>query len=263
MVCCLPPRPPDGTVQVWDSNSGKRLAMTEGPKQHLSSIAFPSAGRVWALGIEGQALVLWDALTGVRLSAGEGHTSSVRLLAYVDGKTLCSPAARMALSAGGTSASARQLRRRLIRADDEVRSYGNVNAHVGNFALSSDGKFLATASDYGTNTIRLIDMESGKVVCDFDAPRANSAASGFAFSPDNTRLAVVGIDAVHIWDITTGQELSAFPFKTHSWNQRGAQRRQSRFRARRENACRRAFFLRTHDRQSGRRSLSLEPDNRR
>jgi WD40 repeat protein len=203
----------DGTVQVWESKTGKRLAMTEGPRQQLAALAFPSPGQIWAFGVEGQALVLWDALTGQRLSPNDGHMTSVSMLAYAaDGKTLLS---------GGTdgticswdNASASQLRRRLIRDEDGARFYGNAAARLGNYALSLDGKFLATANDYGTNTIRLFDMTSGKVVCDFDTSRANSVASGFAFSPDNSRLAVIGLNAVQIWDITTGQELPALPFK--------------------------------------------------
>ncbi len=84
---------------------------------------------------------------------------------------------------------------------------------MSNYALSRDGKYLAASSDYGANTVRLYEMASGKVLCDFDAPRTNSPAS-FAFSPDNTRLAAIGLKGVHLWDVTTGQELPSLPFKS-------------------------------------------------
>ncbi|HWY87874.1 MAG TPA: WD40 repeat domain-containing protein, partial [Gemmataceae bacterium] len=203
----------DGTVQRWEADTGKRLGLTDGPRQRLFGIAFPSPGQVWALGMDGQALALWDAVTDRQLSPSDGHMTWVRFLAYAaDGKTLLTGGADGKICWWDT-ATARELRHHFIRDEDSYR-YGGYPpaARFSNYALSRDGKYLAVASDHGQNTIRLFDMTSGKVLCDFDAARTGSP-SAFAFSPDNTRLAAMGLKGVHLWDVTTGQELTSLPFK--------------------------------------------------
>lgn len=211
----------DGTVQMWEAGTGKRLGLTDGPRQRLFSLAFPGPGQVWALGLEGQSLALWNAATGQALSPKDGHMTWVRLLAYApDGKTLLTGGADGKLCWWDTG-TARELRHYLIRDDDAYRYGGYLpGTRNSSYALSHDGKYLAAASDFGNNTIRLYEMPGGKVLCDFDAPRTNSPA-GFAFAPDNTRLAALGLHGVHLWDVTTGQELPTLPFKADRGNNNG------------------------------------------
>ena len=203
----------DGTVQLWEAATGKRLGLTEGPRQRLFSIAFPSPGQVWALGLEGQSLSLWNATTGQALSPKDGHLTWVRFLAYeADGKTLMSGGADGKICWWDT-VTGKELRHYLIR-DEESARYGGYppGARINTYALSRDGKYLAAANDFGNNSIRLYEMPAGKVLCDFDAARTNNP-SGFAFSPDGTRLAAIGMKGVQIWDVTTGVELPSLPYK--------------------------------------------------
>jgi len=125
------------------------------------------------------------------------------------------------LMSGGTDgklcwwdvATAKELRHHLIRDEESFRNGGYPpGMFISNYAISPDGKYLAHTTDYGNNTIRLLDMTTGKVLSDFDVPR-NNHPSAFAFSPDNSRLAAIGLKDVHVWDVTTGQELPTLPFK--------------------------------------------------
>src|SRR5262249_31168442 len=61
--------------------------------------------------------------------------------------------------------------------------------------------------------VRLHDVATGKVVCDFDVPRA-SGGGGIAFSPDNTRFAALAGHGILVWDIVSGSELPSLVFKS-------------------------------------------------
>lgn len=201
----------DGIVQLWRTSTGERLGLSEGPRQRVFSIAFPTPGEVWALGMEGQALALWDAASGQRKSPQPGHATPVRFVAYApDGQTLLSggPDGKICW---WDSSTFKEIRTHFLRDEDAMR-LGGFPAATGNYVLSRDCKLLAMASDSGTNSIRLLDLASGKVLCDFDAPR-NASPASFAFSADNARFAAVGTKGVHVWEVGTGQESHLLPFK--------------------------------------------------
>jgi WD40 repeat protein len=197
----------DGTVQLWDAATGKRLGLCDGPRPQLLSIAFPSIGQVWALGMEGQAIALWDVVHDRRLSPSAGHITWVRFLAYADGgKTLVSGGADGKLC-WWDPLTPKELRHYVIRDDYRHGGYP-LGLRTGTYALSEGNRYLAATCDSGASTIRLYDMIDGKILCDLDVPRTNSH-SGFAFSPDNTRLAAMGLNEIHTWDVATGQEFPA------------------------------------------------------
>ncbi len=202
----------EGTAQAWETQTGNRLGVTlaEDPRP-VFAVAFPDKNSVWALGSTGNALSLVNVLTGKSLTPTGGHLYWVRNLAYSgDGKTLLSAGADGKLC-WWDAATGAELRHLTVRDDDRSRGYG-FPGHVRNFAISRDGKYLATSGDHGLGGIRLWDLAKVKVLCDFDAARANGPG-GVAFSPDGARLAAFGSKAVLVWDVNTGRELPALPFK--------------------------------------------------
>lgn len=76
--------------------------------------------------------------------------------------------------------------------------------YVHSVALSSDGKYLATASnDY---TVRLWDVKSGKELHSLAVPK--EYVNAVAFSPDSKTLAAASAEKIiRLWDVSNGREL--------------------------------------------------------
>lgn len=212
----------DGTVQTWEAKTGKRQGLCEGSQWHrLFALAFPDDGKVLSLVSQGQALELRDGLTGKSLAPPLGHHYWVRSLAYsTDGKTLVSAGADGKIC-WWDSATGKELKSLVVQDDGNspyggamYKSYypGGMPGRIGTSAISRDGKFLATGNDYGTNSVRLWDLSTAKVLCDFDAVRTNGP-SCFAFSPDGGRLAALGTNGVPLWEVNSGQEMPTLKFE--------------------------------------------------
>lgn len=84
----------DGTVRLWDVDTGRLLRTLEGHKGWVRSIAFSPDGRTLASGGYDKTVRLWDAATGQLLHTLEGHTYGVLSVAF-------SPDGRMLASGGG------------------------------------------------------------------------------------------------------------------------------------------------------------------
>lgn len=72
--------------------------------------------------------------------------------------------------------------------------------------ISSDGKFLITASD--DNTAKLWEISTGIILRTF---KSNSPIKTLAADPSNQRLATGSIDGdITVWDLSTGKEKASF-----------------------------------------------------
>ncbi|HEY6073200.1 MAG TPA: WD40 repeat domain-containing protein, partial [Anaerolineales bacterium] len=72
------------------------------------------------------------------------------------------------------------------------------------FALSADGQRLAF-TPAGSGLIRVLDTSNENVL--YNIPRPSNAITWMAFSPDNSRLAVAGLNRqVQVFDASTGEE---------------------------------------------------------
>jgi WD40 repeat protein len=196
-----------GTLQAWQVRTGKRLDLVEGPKAQLLAVAFPGKNRVVALGNVAQSLTWWEATAGGKASPFHGHLTSIAAIAYApDGKSVISAGSDQQLIWWAADTGKEQHRVRLF--DDDAR-YG-ASGLRSSIALAPNGHFAATMGEI-SGGLRLWNLKSGRVVCEFEGPRA-FGPTGVAFSPDSGRLAAAGAQSpLHIWDITTGQELPKVP----------------------------------------------------
>jgi WD40 repeat protein len=84
----------DGTIKVWDLNSGDCRCVLGGGYDSVFALAFSSEGRRIVSGSDGGKIKVWDLDSGYCLHTLDGHTShsgSVNALALSsDGRTLVS-----------------------------------------------------------------------------------------------------------------------------------------------------------------------------
>lgn len=199
----------DGVLQAWDVASGRRLELPAGPPARLLDVAFPGKGKLQVLGVQGQALVWWDAISGKVANAPEGHCTPVLDLGFSpDGKTLTTASADGVILRWEATTGRR--RGGLSLLDESMQRFvgsGTV-ARYNMLALSPDGRYAATNSTAQSNCVRLWDVSSGQVVCDFESSRPSNNL-GIAFSARGDRLVAAGDQSVlNVWNVRTGQDAS-------------------------------------------------------
>jgi WD40 repeat protein len=182
---------PENKVRLWDTTTGKLMAVMEGHKNLVNHLAFSPDGTRLASGSLDQTVWLWDGVTGQKVATLRGHSSFVTSLAFTpDGRHLLSG------SADGT------LRMWDGHTGDLVAVLHGHEGSVG-AAVSPDGRTIASAAT--DRTIRLWDTE---------VAARNGVLGGHksyvydvAFSPDNEQVASAAWDSsARLWDATTGRQ---------------------------------------------------------
>src|SRR5438445_263861 len=72
----------NGTVRLWEADSGKLLRTLEGHEGEVLSVAFDPRGGTLASGNVNGTVRLWEADSGKLLRTLEGHTSAVFGIAF-------------------------------------------------------------------------------------------------------------------------------------------------------------------------------------
>ncbi|KAL9615672.1 MAG: hypothetical protein Q9160_009345, partial [Pyrenula sp. 1 TL-2023] len=175
----------DGTVRLWDGQSGKALKTLEGHSDWVTAVAFSPDSKQLASASDNGTVRLWDGQSGKALKTLEGHSGWVTAVAFSpDGKQLAS-----------------------ALGDRTVRLWDGQSA----VAFSRDGKQLASALDNGT--VRLWDGQSGKALKTIEGH--SDWVRAVAFSPDGKQLASTLDDrTVRLWDGQSGKALKTL--KGHS-----------------------------------------------
>jgi RNA polymerase sigma factor (sigma-70 family) len=198
----------DGTVRLWDTESGRELRR------------WPQHGKVWWLRFlpDGKTLA-WgaDVAGGVCIANLQGDPGVRRIEGvgiYVgldvsaDGKLLAAASAEHLVEIWDLSAG-----RRVQRFNVQAK----IALAAGQVVFSPDGRLVASGGSDGT--IRLWDLPQGTEVARFTHPRSKKsdkesdrdAVQALAFSPDGSALAsATRTDRVCVWDVAAGKELHRF-----------------------------------------------------
>lgn len=184
-------------TQLFDVHSGKLLQIfNEDSQQYVHSAAFSPDGKRIVTG-SGKTARLWNAETGTRFLALNGHTARVDSVAFSpDGKRVAT---------GGDDKTARLWD---ANSGKELFVLKTITP-VRSVAFSPDGKRVLTG---GIELARLWDVETGKELLilrgHLHARGTTGAISSVAFSPDGTRVLTGGTDqTIRLWDTLTGKEL--------------------------------------------------------
>ncbi len=219
----------DNAMRLWDISTGKEVRVMK-HYDWVNDVAFSPDGKYIATASDDHTVRLWDVSTGKEVSVMRHGTAVVNIVFSPDGKYIATASWS---SVDNTSWD--------ISWDVKTVQLWDVSTgkgvsvikqdKVNNFAFSPDGKYIATAGE--DKTARLWDVSTGKEV---SVMEHNGKVSNVIFSPDGRYIATVS-DAIlpynknvrtygtyshqkymqtvnrdstiHLWDLSTGKEISA------------------------------------------------------
>jgi WD40 repeat protein len=221
----------DGTVRLWDVQTGKELRKLVGHTGQTYTVAFSPSGQLALSGGDDNQLLLWDLTSGEKIRNFVGHEGTVASAMFSpDGKQIASgswdrtiriwnvatgeesirlqghthgimgvaysPDGKLLASAGGEDRSVRVWE---VDSGKESHKLLGHTAMVRAVAFAGSGKRILSGAYTGDGTARLWDLETGKEV----RSMSNIAAGihGVALSPDGRRAIVVGDDQAELWDL--------------------------------------------------------------
>jgi WD40 repeat protein/serine/threonine protein kinase len=187
----------DGTVRLWDLETGRQVLTLQGPAAGVESVTFSPDGRYlasgggdWQTGRPGDVRV-WDATTGKELLYLPGATDCLSTVAFSPDSTRVAAALAGRLTAWDVATGKAALTCRC----PEV-------AHA--VAFSPDGRDLVAGFHDGT--VWVWDAATGR---ERWVRRGHLASvRGLAYAPDGRRLASSSWDGtLKAWDRATGREV--------------------------------------------------------
>ncbi|HYH85054.1 MAG TPA: caspase family protein [Pyrinomonadaceae bacterium] len=190
----------DGTVKLWDAETGAQVRKLKGHAGSVRVVAFSPDSRLVATVEDASyrktdyAIKLWDAATGAEArNIQTGERNDVYSLAFSpDGKLLAGACRDKTVRLWDVATGA------------EARALKVHERAVALVRFSPDGKLLAGVA--GRDVI-LWDAATGAQLRSLAA--GASGVTTIAFSPDGKILAVGGFDgAVALWDAGAGRELA-------------------------------------------------------
>ena len=179
---------------MWEAASGRELAVLEGHRSVVWSVAWsPDGGRLLSGGADG-TLRLWEVASGRVSAVLEGHKGQVLSVAWSqDGARLLS---------GGEDGTVRLWE---VASGQVLRVHLGHKGVVASVAWSPDGaKLLSGGAD---GTLRLWELASGEMLAGLQGHKDWVWSVGW--SPDGARLLSGGDDGtLRLWEVASGRELA-------------------------------------------------------
>jgi WD40 repeat protein len=187
----------DGTVKVWDANSGRVVLTLRGHTGPVYDLSWKPDGTRLASASDDKTVKLWVARTGEEALTLKGHTGAVWGVSWSpDGTRLASAAANKTVKVWDAQ-----------RGQEALTLKGHTG-RVSGVCWSPDGKRLASAAgaDGKPGEVKVWDAQTALETLSLRGQTAY--VLGVAWSPDGTRLASTAEDkTVRVWDAKTTQEV--------------------------------------------------------
>jgi WD40 repeat protein len=187
----------DSTARIWDASTGASLAVLKGHEDVVDSAAFSPDGRYVVTASDDGTARVWDASSGEALTILRGHTGPVETATFSpDGQEVAT---------GGNDGTVREW----AAVSGQVIDHG----HVAAVNVDPAGHLVAIIE--GNHDVRLVDPASGATVRTLQTDAAQTYA---VFNSDGTLIASIGYDGVgHVWDTSTGDEISRLHGHDPGW----------------------------------------------
>ncbi|MHC4626231.1 MAG: protein kinase domain-containing protein [Planctomycetota bacterium] len=180
----------DGTVKLWDVNTGAELLSIDHDPFDVFSVAFPPDDTQIATGGSENTIRLWDAERGAFLKELGGHVDIVYAAVFT-------PDGRRIVSCGGD----RNVKVWDSATGDIVQTFKDHEDEVNALALIADGKHIVSGGwDF---VIRMWDMSTSQEVQTLKGHE--DGVKALAYSADERRIVSGSADdTIKIWDRDTG-----------------------------------------------------------
>lgn len=198
--CLLASAAQDGTVRLWDVDSGTLLRTLTGQAEYMESVSFSPDSRLLVSGAEAwdPTVALWDVDRGTLLHNLSGHTNSVRSVAFSPNGQLIASVADIAVRLWDVATG------RLLSILTVPGGWGSGNRlHVVTF--SPDGQLLAAG---GVHSIMLWHVGTGTLLRTLTGH--SKWVNSLVFSPNGRLLASGSYEEAILWDVATGTRTYVF-----------------------------------------------------
>lgn len=196
----------NGTVKLWDADSGQLLEMLTTCGGSVNSVAFSPNGNLLALG--SSEVQLWDAESCKLLVTLRGHDGCVMSVAFSpDGRQLVSGS-----YCGGVK----------LWYIESSKLHATLTGHSGHYPIvkcvsfSPDGEQVASCSQNGS--VKLWNSNSGELLASFTFPGPICLTTSLAFSPDGNKLLVSDAGGIVLLDANSGNLQRTHTVNTSSVN---------------------------------------------
>jgi len=199
-----------GEVKVWEVSSGRQVRALRVPKGEQSDpledvadlvgqVMFTTDGK-WLIAATGRSVKIWTVASG-----SEVHSfpdARYPFAVTTDGGIMVSAYQSGALAVWQL-ANGRQ-----------VRLLPGCGEGPGAIAVTQEGTTVACGTNFGENTVKLLDVQSGKEIRSLGGERGDTKAIlQLQFSKDSRLLAVATSEkAVVVYEVATGREIRRYSF---------------------------------------------------
>ncbi|MEM9905530.1 MAG: NB-ARC domain-containing protein [Cyanobacteria bacterium P01_D01_bin.44] len=194
----------EGTIQLWQIQTGQRLLSCQGHTNWVRSVAFHPDGQTFVSGSYDHTIRLWSVENGQCRTVYQGHRRGICAVTFSpDGQRLASGSADGTIRLWGYHSG--QCLKTLTDHTDWVNA----------IAFSPDGQQLASGSADGT--LKLWNYHTGQCLKTFTGHTLG--VNSVAFNPDGQTLLSGSADqTIKQWQVASGECLKTFRGHTDAVN---------------------------------------------
>jgi len=186
----------DGTVKLWDVQTGSELRPFIGHSNTAHSVSFSPDGRHVLSGSWDKTIKLWDIQTGIEIRSFEQHSGGVSSVCF-------SPDGRCILSGSWD----KTIKLWDIQTGIVTRTFEGHKAGVLSVCFSSDARYALSGGEDAA--VIIWDIQTGEPLKSFLGHRER--VSSVCFSPDGRQALSGGWDGkIKLWDVDSGKEIGSF-----------------------------------------------------